>query len=167
MHAHDGRLFVREEGRRTGGRPNPGEQTLRMPIRVHEYMTRDVVTIPSSMEIMQLVHLLVERDISGAVVVDSNGNLAGIVTERDCIEVAAQAGYFDELGGTVAEFMTTAVETVGPDETLMDVAQRMGSSAHRRFPVIEHGRVVGLISRRDVLRALLSGAWFTHPDQSG
>ncbi len=83
-----------------------------------------------------------------------------MLTERDFIEVALNAGYFDERGGSVAEFMTQDVETVGPDDSLVDVAARFVSSPFRRYPVVEDGRLVGIIARRDVLRALRSDRWF-------
>lgn len=132
---------------------------MNMALRVRDYMSTDVVTVASDMEITQLVHLLVEQNIPGVLVVDE-GRLIGVVTERDCIDVALQAGYFDERGGTVAEFMTTSVETLDPDDSLMDVAERMTKAPYRRFPVVEEGRLVGLITRRDVLRALGGAAWF-------
>jgi CBS domain-containing protein len=57
--------------------------------------------------------------------------------------------------------MSAQVETLGAEENLMDVAQRMSDSPHRAFPVIDDDmNVVGLLSRRDVLKALTSGAWF-------
>jgi CBS domain-containing protein len=133
---------------------------VNVPLSVRDYMTERVVTVSPDTEIMQVVHLLVEADISGVVVVDSDGAVAGIVTERDCIAVAAQAGYFDEGGGPVSEFMSCDVETVGPGDSLMDVAARMATSQHRRYPVVENGQLVGLLSRRDVLRALRMGSWF-------
>lgn len=139
---------------------------MSMPLRVRDYMSGDVVTVDPDLGIMQLVQLLVERDISGVIVVDPEGHLVGIVTERDCIGVALQAGYFDELAGTAAELMTTEVETVGADESLVDVAARMVESPHRRFPVVEDGRIVGLLSRRDVLRALECGSWFAEADHA-
>lgn len=129
-------------------------------LRVRDFMSTDMVTVRPEMEVTQVVNLLVERDISGVLVVDAAGGLLGIVTERDCIGVAVQAGYFDERGGSVAEFMTSEVATVGPDDNLIDVAARMVEAPFRRFPVVESGRAVGLLSRRDVLRALRGGAWF-------
>jgi len=129
-------------------------------LRVRDYMATDVVKVPPEMEVTQVVNLLVERDVSGVLVVDAEDRLLGIVTERDCIGVAVQAGYFDERGGSVAEFMTRDVATVSPGDSLIDVAARMVEVPYRRFPVVEAGRTVGLLSRRDVLRALQSGAWF-------
>jgi CBS domain-containing protein len=134
---------------------------MSVPLRVRDYMTQKVLTVAPRTEIMQVVQLMLANDVSGLLVVDDGGNLVGVVTERDCIDVAASAGYHDEWGGPVAEFMSSPVETVGPDDNLMDVAVRMAASPHRRFPVAVGSRLVGLISRRDVLRALGSGSWFT------
>ena len=124
-------------------------------------MTTELVTVPPQTEITQVVQILITEDISGVLVVEESGALAGILTERDCISVASSAGYYDEWGGPVASFMTTAVETAHPDDNLVDIAVRMTNSPHRRFPVIEEDKLVGLISRRDVLRALGGGSWFT------
>lgn len=129
-------------------------------LRVRDFMTTVPLSITPETEIMRAVHLLVSEDISGLPVVDEQGMLVGILTERDCIEVALQAGYFDEMGGSVEKYMTTPVETADPDTSLMDLAELFARSPFRRCPVIEEGKLVGLICRRDILRALSSGAWF-------
>ena len=128
--------------------------------RVRDFMKTNPLSISPETEIMRAVHLLVAEDISGLPVTDAQGKLVGILTERDCIAVALQAGYFDELGGCVEQYMTTPVETVEPDSSLMDLAELFARSPFRRCPVVEEGRLVGLICRRDILRALTSGAWF-------
>jgi CBS domain-containing protein len=139
---------------------------MSLPLRVRDYMTKDVLTVTPQTEITQAVQLMIDRDISGVLVVDASGALVGIVTERDCIAVAAAAGYYDDWGGPVEDFMSASVETVAPDDNLADVATRMTSSPHRRFPVMDAGRLVGLISRRDVLRAMGSGSWFAKADRT-
>jgi CBS domain-containing protein len=123
-------------------------------------MTTDLVTVPPQTDITHVVQMLIANDISGVLVVDDSEGLVGILTERDCIATASSAGYYDELGGPASNFMTAPAETVSPDENLMDIAIRMTDSPYRRFPVIEDGKLIGLISRRDVLRALGSGSWF-------
>lgn len=128
--------------------------------RVRDFMTTNPLSVSPETEIMRAVHLLVAEDISGLPVTDAQGRLVGILTERDCIAVALQAGYFDELGGRVEQYMTTPVKTVEPDSSLMDLAELFARSPFRRCPVVEEGRLVGLICRRDILRALTSGAWF-------
>ncbi len=130
-----------------------------IPLRVRDYMTRELITIPADTEIAQAVHLLIERDISGLLVSDGAGGVAGIFTERDCIAVAAEAGYYEEWGGPVANYMSTPVESVGPDDNLIDVAMRMAASPYRRFPVVDGSKLVGLLSRRDVMRAIEKGSW--------
>jgi CBS domain-containing protein len=133
---------------------------MNLPMRARDVMTRDVITVSVDEEITVVLSRLIENDISGVPVVDSAGALVGIVTERDCIDIALRAGYFDERGGKVAEFMTAPVETVDADSGLLDIAKRMCTTTHRRFPVLEGGRLVGLISRRDILEVLNAGAWF-------
>lgn len=137
---------------------------MSVPLRVRDYMTHDVLTVSPSAEVTRVVQTLVEKDVSGVLVVDDAGTVVGVLTERDCIAVAAGAGYYDEWGGPAERYMSAPVETVAPDDNLIDVAVRMTNSAFRRFPVIEGGRLVGLISRRDVLRALSRGSWFAKHD---
>ncbi|MDH3642459.1 MAG: CBS domain-containing protein, partial [Gammaproteobacteria bacterium] len=66
-----------------------------------------------------------------------------------------------EAGGLVADYMSAPVHTVGPDDSLMDLAELFAASPFRRCPVVEDGRLIGLICRRDVLGALKGGAWFS------
>lgn len=129
--------------------------------RVRDYMTSNLVTVTPDMEIMRAVHFLVEQDISGVPVVDEEGMLLGILTERDCINVALQAGYHDEFGGSVARYMTRDVQTVSPGDSLMDLAELFAANSFRRCPVVDDGRLVGLICRRDILRAMTESAWFS------
>jgi CBS domain-containing protein len=122
--------------------------------RVRDFCRTEVVTVRPDSAIMQAVRLMLKHDISGMPVVDDRGRLVGMLTERDCIRKAVEAGYLDEPGGSVAEFMSADVQTVGPDDPLMDVAQRFIDSPFRRFPVVEHGKLLGIIGRRDLLRAM-------------
>lgn len=133
---------------------------MSIPLRVRDYMVSSLITVAPHTEITQVVQTLIRHDISGVLVVDDDGKLLGILTERDCIAVAADSGYYDEWGGPASQYMSAPVETVGPDESLVDVAEQMKNSTYRRFPVIEREQLVGLISRRDVLKALGSGSWF-------
>ena len=129
-------------------------------LRVADYMTHTVTTVTPDTDIMRAVYLLVANDISGVPVVDAQGAPVGILTERDCLTVALNAGYFDEPGGLVADYMTSPVETVAPSDRLMDIAIRFRDTRFRRFPVVDAGILVGILSRRDVLRSLKRGVWF-------
>lgn len=123
-------------------------------VRVRDYMAANPVTVTPDMPILEAIHLLIEHRISGLPVLDLRGNLVGMLSEHDCLRVALQASYYEELGGRVKEYMTTGVRTVEADDSIVELAELFVSTHFRRFPVMERQRVVGQISRRDVLRAL-------------
>lgn len=129
-------------------------------MRVRDYMTTQLQIVSADTDIMRAIRIFIDKDISGMPVVDAFGTLVGMLTERDCIQVALNAGYHDESAGPVEAFMTRNVETVLPEDSLMDVAAYFARSPHRRCPVVDEGRLVGMICRRDVLRALTEGSWF-------
>ena len=122
--------------------------------RVRDYMATDLVTLTPGTEILRAVHTLLENDIAAAPVVDDTGSLVGILTERDCMRVVWNAGYYSEYGGRVAEFMSKKVETIAADDSIVDAAKLFFGDRFHRYPVMENNRLVGQISRRDVLRAL-------------
>ena len=70
------------------------------------------------------------------------------------MKVALQAGYYGDYGGPVRDFMSKGVKTVNIEMSIVDLAQVFIDSSYRRFPVTDNNRLVGQISRRDVLRAL-------------
>ena len=129
---------------------------------VRTHMTTELILVTADTEIRHAVHTLLSNNVGGMPVVDHYGALVGFLTERDCIEVMLQAGYHDEHGGEVSKYMSTNVRTVTPDTSLIDVAETFVTSQYHRFPVVDEDRLVGLISRHDILRALNQGIWFPH-----
>ena len=123
-------------------------------VKVRDYMAASLVVLQPDMEILRAIHLFVENRISGAPVTDEHGNLVGVLSELDCMRVALNAGYYEELGGRVDEYMSREVRTVEADTSIIALAQMFLDAPYRRFPVIDNNRLVGQISRRDVLRAL-------------
>jgi CBS domain-containing protein len=121
---------------------------------VKDYMARTLVTFKPDTEVLDAIHELVKHRIAGAPVVDDAGNLLGMLSELDCMKVALQAGYHGQWGGPVKDFMTHGVETVNAEMNIIDLAQMFIDKSYRRYPVTDHNRLVGQISRRDVLRAL-------------
>ena len=121
---------------------------------VKDYMARTLVTFKPETDVLDAVHVLVKHRIAGAPVVDDEGNLLGMLSEYDCMKVALDAGYHGTWGGPVREFMSDGVETVDADMSIIDLAQVFIRKKFRRFPVMQDTRLVGQISRRDVLRAL-------------
>jgi CBS domain-containing protein len=121
---------------------------------VKDYMTRTLTTFTPDMDVLDAVHLLVQQRVAGAPVVDEHGNLIGMLSELDCMKVALNASYHGNWGGPVAEFMSGNPQTVDAEMSIVDLAQEFVESGYRRFPVMQDNRLVGQISRRDVLRAL-------------
>ena len=128
-----------------------------MPLKsclVKDYMTQTLVTFKPDTPVLDAVHTLVEKRIAGAPVVDDAGNLIGMLSEFDCMKVALQAGYHEMFGGPVSDYMSKGVTTVNAEMSIVDLAQLFADKGYRRFPVTDKNRLVGQISRRDVLRAL-------------
>ena len=121
---------------------------------VKDYMARTLVTFKPDTPVLDAVHVLVKNRIAGAPVVDDEGNLIGMLSELDCLKVALQAGYHGAYGGPVRDYMSEGVQTVNLDMSIVDLAQVFIDKKYRRFPVTDNNRLVGQISRRDVLRAL-------------
>lgn len=119
-----------------------------------DYMSTDLVTFDSDMDIHRAIKLLLENRISGGPVVDSVGNLVGVLATKDCFKVAFSASYHQEWGGRVSEYMSQPAETIDADADIVEVAETFLKSRYRRFPVMSKGRLVGQISRYDVLRAI-------------
>jgi CBS domain-containing protein len=121
---------------------------------VKDYMARTLVTFKPDTPVLDAVHVLVKNRIAGAPVVDDEGNLLGMLSELDCMRVALQAGYHGDYGGPVRDYMSEGVKTVSMEMSIVDLAQVFIDQHYRRFPVTDNNRLVGQISRRDVLRAL-------------
>ena len=122
--------------------------------RVRDYMVGSLTTFAPGMDVLDAIHELVQHRIAGAPVVNDQGELVGMLSELDCLKVALNAGYYGDWGGPVTDYMTPDVETVDAEMNIIDLAQKFLDSGFRRFPVLQGNRLVGQISRRDVLRAL-------------
>lgn len=123
-------------------------------VSVNDYMATDVVTVTPDMDIHRAIRLLLEKKISGVPVVDDRGGLVGLLTTKDCLNIAFSTSYHNEWGGSVSDFMSRDVQTVTADTDVVEVAERFLKFKFHRYPVIRNQRLVGIISRHDVLRAL-------------
>ncbi|HTI79923.1 MAG TPA: CBS domain-containing protein [Acetobacteraceae bacterium] len=139
-----------------------------------DVMTRNVISVPPDATIAEAVELMLERGISGLLVVDSSGTLVGIVTEGDLLRrdeigtrrhrswwlrliasPSRQAADFTRTHGRkVADVMTHDVLTVDATSPLTDIVALMEEHRVKRVPVLDGDRVAGVVSRADLLRAL-------------
>ncbi|AKH99000.1 CBS domain-containing protein [Hoeflea sp. IMCC20628] len=126
--------------------------------QIKTYMSRELVTLTPDMEINRAMNLLIDNHISGAPVLNESGNLVGMLSQKDCLKAALHASYYREWGDTVAKYMSGNVQTLDADLDLVEAAEAFLASSFRRFPVMSEGRLVGQISRSDLLKAL-AGNW--------
>ena len=127
---------------------------------ITEYMSTNLITFTPDMDITDAIYTILENGISGAPVLTGTGKLIGILSEKDCLAVLIDPEYHDMPGGKgrVMDYMSRNVQTLSVDQTVLDAAYAFMKSNYRRFPVLDKDRLVGQISRRDVLRAVeLSG----------
>lgn len=122
--------------------------------RVEDFMTKDVVVAHPEMEAYDAILLLLKHNISGMPVVDDRGEVVGIISERDCLKTLVNAQYHELPTAFVKDLMSTEPRTITPHTEIMEVAEVFLESGFRRLPVLDEGRMVGLVSRRDVLRVI-------------
>jgi CBS domain-containing protein len=145
-------------------------------LRARDLMTPDVVTVPPETPVIAVARLLADRGISAAPVVDAQGQVVGVVTEADLIRRLAgeedrPAGWLASLfsnqerdaeryarthGVTARDLMTAEVVAVDPDSLASHVAHLMEERGIRRVLVTQEGRLKGIVSRADLLRALVA-----------
>ena len=118
-------------------------------MQAHEVMTRAVVAVRHNRAISDAAQLLVEHGISGMPVVDSEDTVVGIITERDVL-------LRHELIRFVSDVMTPNVITVEESTPLVDIVDILLAHSIKRVPVLREGRLVGIVSRSDVIRSQLS-----------
>ena len=123
-------------------------------ILVKDYMARHLVTLQPDDEMLRAIHILTEHNISGAPVIDKDGKLVGMLTEKDCMKTVIDATYHSVYGGLVEDFMSTDVEVMDAGDSIVEAAKRFLNMRYHRYPVMDDHRLVGQISRGDVIRAL-------------
>lgn len=143
-------------------------------MKAHQIMSRDVVTVTPAMPVRDIAALMTEKRISGVPVVSADGTVVGIVSESDLLRRAeigtvpprkwwlnffsdpdALARQYTKTHGLRAEdVMTHPVISVGEDADLSEIARTLDKHKVKRLPVLQDGKLVGIISRADIVRAL-------------
>lgn len=126
-------------------------------IKVSDYMSRNLTTFRPDQSVMEVMSMLIKKKISGGPVVNENNELVGIISEGDCMKQLSASRYYNQPMEDikVEQHMATEVETIDGNMNLFDAADKFLNSRRRRFPIVEGGKLVGLISQKDVLKAAL------------
>lgn len=126
---------------------------------ITKYMTsvHKLITFTPEQNIGEVIEVLIKRKISGAPVLNDNQELVGMISEKDCLWILLDHNYYNCIDHSckVKDYMSQDITTVPADANVIDIANLFAKTNFRRFPVVEHGRLVGQISRRDILRAAM------------
>ncbi len=123
-------------------------------IVARQVMTQNLVTLSPDLDVFAAIDILLRKRISGAPVVDRDGTFLGIFSESSCMRVIVNAAYENLPGANVLHFVDMSPPTISPDTDVLDICQTFLDQATRRLPVLDHGRLVGQVSRRDVMRVV-------------
>jgi len=149
-------------------------------LKVKDIMTKDIITVTPDAEVVKAAKILLEKRINGLPVVDDSGKLVGILCQSDLIAQQKSIpipSLFTLLDGfmplasmkrldkevekiaaiTVEQAMTPKPVTVDPDADIEDVARLMVDKNYHTLPVLDGGKLVGIVGKEDVLKTLLSG----------
>jgi CBS domain-containing protein len=121
---------------------------------VRDYMDKSFSTLSPDMDVYQAIDILLKKNITGAAVVDQKGVLLGILSEKDCLRTLVHGAYSALPSGIVADYMTKNVVTISPDLDIFSTADMFFTHVFRRLLVVENGKLVGQITRRDLLRVI-------------
>src|SRR5262245_56011074 len=113
-----------------------------------DIMTRDIITVSPTMKVKDLAMTLIKNQISGAPVAGKDGKIVGIVSEADIIA---------KKGKDVRAIMSKKVISVAETTTVEEIARLMATHAIKRLPVMDQGKVVGIVSRADIVSAIAQG----------
>ena len=124
-------------------------------VKAQDYMCEALITFKPDTDLFEAINALVDNGITGAPVIDSGGKLVGLLSEADCLRAILTLTYHEEeMGGVVGDYMVDEVHTVNYDADIIAVAEEFINNGRRRLPVVKDGKVIGQISRRDILRAV-------------
>jgi len=152
-------------------------------MKAQDVMTRDVITIDPNSTVLQAARLMLQHHVSGLPVVDGNGNLVGVLSEGDFLrrrETKTErrrsrwleflmgpgrmaAEYSHSHGSKVSEVMSTDVQSVEQDTALEDIVELMERKRIKRVPVLCGGQLVGIVTRSNLMHAMVSLARMAQP----
>jgi CBS domain-containing protein len=126
-------------------------------LTVADVMTSQLVIFKPEQSIHEVMRAFIKHRISGGPVVDESGKLVGVISEADCMKEISDSRYFNLpiLDKSVAHFMTKEVDILDANTSVFDAASLFSKSSRRRYPVMENNRLVGQVSRKDIVIAAL------------
>ncbi len=125
-------------------------------ILVSDYMKPVSLHFSATDSVEHAAEALLKHKVLGAPVLDDKHRLVGFVSQQDCIKQMLNDSYYSQDHEVVADIMRTDPVSVPPDMDIMDLAEAMVGNRPKLYPVLENGTVIGMVTRTDVLAALVS-----------
>tara|TARA_B100000963_G_scaffold148278_3_gene129309 strand:+ start:171715 stop:172179 length:465 start_codon:yes stop_codon:yes gene_type:complete len=134
-------------------------------ILVKDIMRRNLVVFSPNESIFDVMKKFVKHKISGGPVLNKNGKIVGVISEADCMKEISESRYFNMpiLDKRVKNYMEKNIDTINSSTSIFDAASKFYNTSRRRFPVTENEKLVGQISRKDIVIAAInmkSQTWF-------
>ncbi|MFN2261593.1 MAG: CBS domain-containing protein [Psychroflexus sp.] len=126
-------------------------------ITVRDCMSKNMILFTEDQNIIEVVDALIKYRVSGGPVINKQKQVIGIISEGDCIKHISESRYYNMPmeDTSVSKYMSKNVEVISPEVNLFDAANSFLRSKRRRFPVVEDGIIIGIVSQKDVLRTAL------------
>lgn len=126
-------------------------------ITVRDCMSQSMILFKKDQSIIEVVETLIKFRVSGGPVVDDRKCVIGIISEGDCVKQISESRYYNmPMEDTrVEKYMSKDVGVMSPEMNLFDAANLFLTSKRRRFPVVEEGKIIGIVSQKDILRTAL------------
>lgn len=125
-------------------------------IRARDIMVTKLITLSPDMKLLDAAKRLFKNSISGAPVVDQSGNLIGVFSEKDVMSALINAVYNEFPSVEVSSYMSRNLQTITENADLLTIAQIFQRNDFRRLPVVRDQKLVGQISRRDVMKSVVN-----------
>ena len=122
---------------------------------VQRIMSAVGATVSPEQDVLHAIRTMVERRLQAVPVVDNRGNVVGVLADRDCMKVVFRAAYHQEWGGPVREFMDAKAMSIEAGTPLVEVPEFITQHPHALYPVVKNNRLIGQVTRRDIMKALL------------
>ncbi len=131
-------------------------------ILVADYMDENPTTVVDGSPLTTAIDVLAGHHLTGCPVVDAQKQVIGFISEQDCMRQLLVSSYHCSLEPSVNEVMQSEVLTITPHDTVISVAEMMTSKKPKLYPVVDDGKLVGLLSRAMVLQALKENESLCH-----
>lgn len=141
-----------------GARKEQNQEFEQDLFKVSDFMTKDLITFKANQTVEEVINTLIKHKISGGPVVNDKNELIGIISEGDCIKQISESRYHNMpvSDDSIERYMAKDIETIDGNLNVFDAAKQFLDSKRRRFPIVENGKLIGLISQKDILKAAIS-----------